>query len=105
MVMPVIALVLFTVFAGLGFGWRSWQQKRRTGSTGFRGISGAPLSAEWLAGVGFVVAIGVAVVAPVLQLAGVVRPVVEAPWLNVAGIVLAVCLRRTLRARPRAVSM
>jgi hypothetical protein len=45
------------------------------------------------------------VVAPVLQLAGVVRPVVEAPWLNVAGIVLAVCLRRTLRARPRAVSV
>jgi hypothetical protein len=35
---PVAALVLFVVFAALGFGWRSWQQRRRTGSTGFRGI-------------------------------------------------------------------
>lgn len=90
MVMPVIALVLFTVFAGLGFGWRSWQQKRRTGSTGFRGISGKPLSAEWFAGVGFIVAMGAAVFAPILQLVGVIRPVVEAPWLNVIGIALAV---------------
>jgi protein-S-isoprenylcysteine O-methyltransferase Ste14 len=90
MVMPVIALVFFTAFALLGFGWRSWQQKRRTGSTGFRGISGKPLSAEWFAGVGFIVAMGAAVFAPILQLVGVIRPVVEAPWLNVIGIALAV---------------
>ncbi|MGV0848748.1 methyltransferase family protein [Mycolicibacterium phlei] len=88
--MPVIALVFFTAFALLGFGWRSWQQKRRTGSTGFRGISGKPLSAEWFAGVGFIVAMGAAVFAPILQLVGVIRPVVEAPWLNVIGIALAV---------------
>ena len=38
--MPVVALALFAVFGLLGFGWRSWLQRRRTGSTGFRGISG-----------------------------------------------------------------
>ncbi|HYJ56192.1 MAG TPA: isoprenylcysteine carboxylmethyltransferase family protein, partial [Mycobacterium sp.] len=38
--MPAIALSLFAVFAVLGFGWRSWVQRRRTGSTGFKGISG-----------------------------------------------------------------
>ncbi|MDQ2638478.1 MAG: isoprenylcysteine carboxylmethyltransferase family protein, partial [Actinomycetota bacterium] len=45
--MPVVALALFAVFALLGFGWRSWVQRRRTGSTGFRGISGQPGSVEW----------------------------------------------------------
>ena len=48
------ALILFAVFGGLGFAWRSWEQRRRTGSTGFRGISGSVCSAEWFAGVGFV---------------------------------------------------
>jgi hypothetical protein len=35
---PAISLVLFAVFGVLGFGWRSWLQHRRTGSTGFHGI-------------------------------------------------------------------
>ncbi|KUI01853.1 isoprenylcysteine carboxylmethyltransferase family protein [Mycobacterium sp. IS-3022] len=90
--MPIVALVLFVLFAALGFGWRSWRQRRRTGSTGFRGISGRPLSLEWFAGVGFVVAMAAAVFAPILQLAGVVAPleVLDRPWLNVIGIALAV---------------
>ena len=90
--MPVLALVLFAIFVVLGFGWRSWQQHRRTGSTGFRGISGRPLSVEWFAGVGFVVAMAAAVFAPILQLAGVLAPLtpLDRPWLNIAGIVLAV---------------
>lgn len=46
-VMPVVALVLFAIFALLGFGWRSWEQRRRAGSTGFRAICGsAPRSAD-----------------------------------------------------------
>lgn len=90
--MPIVAIVLFVVFAALGFGWRSWQQKRRTGSTGFRGISGRPWSLEWFAGVGFVVAMGAAVFAPILQLMGVVAPVaaLDRTWVNVAGIAIAV---------------
>jgi protein-S-isoprenylcysteine O-methyltransferase Ste14 len=90
--MPVVALILFAVFAVLGFGWRSWEQRRRTGSTGFRGISGRLGSAEWFAGVGFVVALIAAVAAPALQLAGVVSPlpVLQAAWIQLTGVVLAI---------------
>jgi protein-S-isoprenylcysteine O-methyltransferase Ste14 len=90
--MPVVALVLFVVFGALGFGWRSWEQRRRTGSTGFKGISGSPGSVEWFAGVGFVAALVAAVLAPVLQLVGVISPVsvLHTPWIQAAGIVIAV---------------
>ena len=90
--MPIVALVLFAVFALLGFGWRSWEQRRRTGSTGFRGISGRPGSLEWFAGAGFVVAEGVAVFGPILQLLGVVSPLgfLHTPWIQIAGAVVAV---------------
>ncbi|CAN3129903.1 methyltransferase family protein [Mycobacterium sp. smrl_JER01] len=87
--MPVIAIVLFAVFATLGFGWRSWVQRRRTGSTGFKGISGRPGSIEWFAGVGFLAAIVVAVAAPALQWAGLVEPLLTATWVHGAGIVIA----------------
>ncbi|MGV0794629.1 methyltransferase family protein [Mycolicibacterium sp. XJ1819] len=90
--MAVVALVLFACYAALGFGWRSWIQHRRTGSTGFRGLSGRPGSLEWCAGIGFVVAMALAVFAPILQLAGAVAPfaVLAQEWLHVAGIVVAV---------------
>ena len=60
--------------------------------TGFRGISGRLGSAEWFAGVGFVAALAAALVAPVLQLVGVVSPVsvLHAPWIQTTGIVIAV---------------
>ena len=67
--MAVVSLLLFAVFTALGFGWRSWVQHRRTGSTGFHGISGRPGSIEWFAGSGFIVAMAAAVFAPILQLA------------------------------------
>ncbi|MGE0220021.1 methyltransferase family protein [Mycolicibacterium sp.] len=90
--MPMLALTLFAVFAVLGFGWRSWVQRRRTGSTGFKGVTGAPGSVEWFAGVGFIVAIAVAVAAPVLQWAGMVAPVpiLDRGWIQVLGTVIAV---------------
>ncbi|MGB3482818.1 MAG: isoprenylcysteine carboxylmethyltransferase family protein [Mycobacterium sp.] len=87
--MPIPALVLFTVFILVAFGWRSWLQRRRTGSTGFRGISGEPGSLEWLAGLGFVAALAIAVAAPALQLLGAVDAL-RAPWLPGAGIAVAV---------------
>ncbi|MDX1882033.1 isoprenylcysteine carboxylmethyltransferase family protein [Mycolicibacterium sp. 120270] len=90
--MPVVALALFTVFALLGFGWRSWLQYRRTGSTGFRGVSGRVGSIEWFAGVGFIVAMAAAFFAPILQMTGVVAPLgfLHAPWVQFTGIALAV---------------
>ncbi len=89
--MPIVALVLFAVFALLGFGWRSWEQRRRTGSTGFKGISGRPGSIEWFAGVGFVISMAVAFFAPILQMFGVVSPVsvLHAPWIHVTGAAIA----------------
>jgi len=85
------ALVLFGLFAVLGFGWRLWLQHRRTGSTGFRGTSGRIGSLEWIAGVGFPVTLMVAVSAPMLQRANVIDPVraLGAIWIQVIGIVLA----------------
>lgn len=90
--MPAIALSLFAAFVLLGFGWRSWEQRRRTGSTGFRGISGRPGSAEWLGGVGFVLALVGAVAAPALQLTGVVTPLpfLTAPWIQLVGVLVAI---------------
>ena len=86
-----IALVLFAVFGVLGFGWRSWLQYRRTGSTGFRGTSGRIGSPEWIAGLGFVIALVVAVAAPILQRANVIEPVgmLRTVWIQVIGIVVA----------------
>jgi len=90
--MPIVALVLFGVFAALGFGWRSWEQRRRTGSTGFRGVSGRLGSAEWFAGSGFVAAPAVAVLASILQLLDVAAPVavLHSPWIQIGGIVVAI---------------
>ncbi|MFZ1176944.1 MAG: isoprenylcysteine carboxylmethyltransferase family protein [Mycobacterium sp.] len=82
-----IALVLFAVFGVLGFGWRSWLQYRRTGSTGFRGINGSGPT-ESIAGVGFVVALIMAVIAPVLQQTKVIEPIsmLSAVWIQAGGI-------------------
>ncbi len=86
-----IALVLFAVFAVLGFGWRMWLQHRRTGSTGFVGASGQIGSLEWIAGVGFPITLSVAVAAPILQRANVIEPLGApgAAWIRVSGMVLA----------------
>lgn len=73
--MATAALTLYGVFIVSGFGWRSYRQRRRTGSTGMRGFHGRPGSLEWLAGAGFVVAIVVGALAPTLQLAGLLSPV------------------------------
>lgn len=85
-----MALVLFAIFGVLGFGWRSWLQYRRTGSTGFRGIKAGGV-VERLAGVGFVVALAVAVSAPILQEAKVVGPLrmLNEVCIQTVGIVLA----------------
>jgi protein-S-isoprenylcysteine O-methyltransferase Ste14 len=85
-----MAVVLFAVFGVLGFGWRSWLQYRRTGSTGLRGIKTGGLL-EYLAGVGFVVALIVSVSAAILQEIAVVEPVrvLSVVWIQTVGIVIA----------------
>jgi protein-S-isoprenylcysteine O-methyltransferase Ste14 len=73
--MAVAALIAYAVYLALAFGLRVAIQIRRTGSSGIKGISGRPGSAEWLAGVLFVVALLVGAAAPALALADVVEPI------------------------------
>jgi protein-S-isoprenylcysteine O-methyltransferase Ste14 len=87
--MSTVALVLYVVALVVVFGVRSWLQRRRTGSTGFRGISGTPADAGWWGGVLFVVAIVLGVAGPLLAVTDVV--VAHPPLaVQVIGLVLAV---------------
>lgn len=73
--MPEAALSLYVLYLALAFGVRTLVHLRRTGSSGFRGISGRPGSAEWTGGVLFVVALVAGLAAPILQLAEVLDPI------------------------------
>jgi protein-S-isoprenylcysteine O-methyltransferase Ste14 len=90
-VAAAIALLLLAAFGVLGFGWRAWLQRRRTGSFGFHGVSGRIGSVEWIAGVGFVVAMAVAGLGPLLQFVNVIAPlhIWAAEWTHVAGATVA----------------
>lgn len=89
--MPWLALGILVLYMVLAFGLRSWIQWRRWGSTGFHGISGTPGSAEWLAGVSFVVAALAIALAPLAQLRGWFTPMeaLDAASAQLAGLLLA----------------
>lgn len=89
---PAIALALYALYLGAAFIARSVLQYRATGSSGFRGISGRPGSAEWAGGVLFSAAMALGVLAPLLQLLGVVDPVEALDAAAVAGIGAALAL-------------
>lgn len=71
-----VTLLLILGFYAVSFGLRTYQHLRRTGSTGFRGVSGRPGSAEWLGGVLFGVGVFLSVLAPLADMFGWVA----APW-------------------------
>jgi protein-S-isoprenylcysteine O-methyltransferase Ste14/predicted ester cyclase len=85
-----IALIAYGVYLALAFGLRTAVQLRRTGASGFKGVSGRPGSAEWFAGVLFVLALLVGVAAPVPALTDVVEPIegLDTTAVHVVGIVL-----------------
>ncbi|WP_437643932.1 methyltransferase family protein [Sorangium sp. So ce362] len=95
MTRPWFALALYAVYMALAFGWRSLRQRRATGSTGFRGISGPPGSLPWVGGVLFVLAILLGVAAPLVELAGWIGPLVE-PGALVVGLGAAMTIAGTL---------
>lgn len=64
-------LVLYLVGAAAAFGVRTWLHLRRTGSTGWRGLSGTPGSPEWWGGALFAAAIVLGAAGPALATAGV----------------------------------
>lgn len=70
--MPMIAVVLYLAALVVLFGVRSWVQRRRTGNSGFRGISGTPGDVEWWGGVLFVAAVLLGAAGPLLAVTGVV---------------------------------
>lgn len=74
----------------LAFGVRTWLQIRRTGTSGFRGISGRPGSPAWWGGVLFPLAVLTGVVAPVLVLTGAPPPVAMPAAIAGTGLVVAV---------------
>jgi protein-S-isoprenylcysteine O-methyltransferase Ste14 len=86
--MSAVALTLYVVALVVLFGVRSWVQRRRTGSTGFRGISGTPADAGWWGGVLFVAAMGLGLAGPLLVVTGTV-PADPHPAVAVVGLVLA----------------
>jgi protein-S-isoprenylcysteine O-methyltransferase Ste14 len=88
--MPRAALLALLVFGALAFGWRSIVQYRRTGSTGFRGFSGRPGSAEWLGGALFAATLVLALLAPIADLLGVVGRIeaLDSPRFRAVGFVL-----------------
>lgn len=71
---PALALLLLALFHAIAFGLRSWQQRRRTGEAGFRGLSGRPGSLAWFGGALFVVGVALAPVAALAELLGWLAP-------------------------------
>lgn len=90
--MATLALILYAIYLILAFGLRTLIQFRRTGSTGFHGLGGRPGSPEWIAGVGFAVALLVGAAAPVLALLDVVEPIsaFDVTAAHIVGAVLAI---------------
>ena len=88
--MAVLALVCFGLYGTLAFGLRTAIQLRRTGSSGFKGISGRLGSMEWIGGVLFVVAIALGVAAPICDLLEVMNPIdaLDGAVGHVVGLVL-----------------
>jgi protein-S-isoprenylcysteine O-methyltransferase Ste14 len=86
--MTTVALVLYVIALVVLFGVRSWLQYRRTGSTGFHGISGTPAGAGWWGGVLFVVAMALGLAGPVLAVVGA-TPVDAPAGVQAAGLVVA----------------
>jgi protein-S-isoprenylcysteine O-methyltransferase Ste14 len=87
--MAAAALVLYLVWFILAFGVRTVVALRRTGDSGWRGISGRPFSLEWSAGALFTVALFVGVAAPIASLLGV-DPIVDSTAVEIVGVVVTV---------------
>jgi hypothetical protein len=85
-----VALALWALFGLLAVVVPVALQLRRTGSTGFKGLSGRPGSLDKLAGLGLVVAIILGVIAPQVAMSGDVEPIHELDhaWVHAVGIAL-----------------
>jgi protein-S-isoprenylcysteine O-methyltransferase Ste14 len=89
--MSTAALLSYLVGLVVIFGLRTWLQVRRTGSSGFNGISGKPGSLRWWAGISFVAALVLGLAALAFAVVDVVpRPSgTVADTVGVVGLILA----------------
>jgi protein-S-isoprenylcysteine O-methyltransferase Ste14 len=85
-----VALVLWGLYGLLALALPAALQLARSGTTGLRGLSGKPGSVEWFAGVGFIVAMGLAISSPfVFEASGADRlDGFDTDAVNAAGILL-----------------
>jgi protein-S-isoprenylcysteine O-methyltransferase Ste14 len=86
--METLALAMYAAWLFAAFGVRTVVQWRRTGDTGWRGVSGRFGSPEWFAGVLFAVAVIVGALGPILVLVGH-HPMNEPNFLQALGTLLA----------------
>jgi len=84
------ALTLYLAGLVVAFGARSCIHRRRTGSTGFRGLSGAPGSAEWWGATLFAAALVLGAAGPALVLTGTTTPIAMPPAVQWAGLAVAI---------------
>lgn len=70
----VVALGLYLLGLLTAFGVRTWLHRNRTGSAGFRGLTGAPGTAEWWGGLLFAGALILGATGPVLAFTGTTPP-------------------------------
>jgi protein-S-isoprenylcysteine O-methyltransferase Ste14 len=86
--MEVFALTIYGIWLVAAFGIRTVLHWRKTGDSGWRGLSGRFGSPEWLAGVLFVVALVIGALAPALVLFGH-RTIERASLIGTVGSALA----------------
>lgn len=92
--MALAALVLYIIWFALAFGVRTVIAYRRTGDSGWRGVSGRPLTLEWFAGIGFTLALVVGLASPIAGLLGM-DPLVDSTalaWFGAATATIGVLL-------------
>jgi len=89
--MPALGLALLALYGLLAFGLRMAVQVRRTGSTGFKGLSGASGSVERIGGLLFAIAVVLCLAGLVLQMVGALDSVqaLDGEAANILGAVLA----------------
>jgi protein-S-isoprenylcysteine O-methyltransferase Ste14 len=73
-IVSLLALISYVVMLPVRFGVRAAILRARTGTTGFRGISGRPGSAAWWAGISFIAALLLGLAAPAAALTGILSP-------------------------------
>jgi protein-S-isoprenylcysteine O-methyltransferase Ste14 len=85
-----VALASFAAYVVVVFLGRAVLLRRRTGTSGWHGISGPAGSAAWWGGVLFALALVAALLAPVAALTGVAEPVDVGAGVHALGIALCV---------------